>query len=441
MNSDHQTPGVQRGSKRHDPAPRRRELVLGCYLFVMVLIAAAFSQSNILRGEATSTRAIAKASPAPAARSCVVIDPQVLRCQSLGPAAPHCVHGVDSGACGPCGEQSWKAVGPIPWQAFAQGEYVGHARLAHVPNYRLRVDDEIEFVYRVTRNVRPHPYKINVGDELRIESFVDKQINRELAVVQPDGTITMPLLGQVQAVRRTFPQLQAELEEMYTKFYRERVVAGSIAVTPLKIDTKLEDLRVTINGKAGFGGQFFKAKITPEGTVALPAVGSVPAQGLTLEEFKRELDERYSMEIEGMEVTPVLAQRAPRYCYVLGEVRTPGRFTLEAPTTASQALAMAGGWNVGANLRQVVVFRRADDWRLMATMLDIRGALYGKQPNPSDEIWLNDSDVVIVPKSPILVLDDWISLVFTRGIYGIAPFSVSYNFSQLTNAGAPLVIP
>jgi polysaccharide export outer membrane protein len=77
----------------------------------------------------------------------------------------------------------------------------------------------------------------------------------------------------------------------------------------------------------------------------------------------------------------------------------------------------------------------------MATMLDIRGALYGKQPNPSDEIWLNDSDVVIVPKSPILVLDDWISLVFTRGIYGIAPFSVSYNFSQLTNAGAPLVIP
>ena len=101
---------------------------------------------------------------------------------------------------------------------------------------------------------------------------------------------------------------------------------------------------------------------------------------------------------------------------------------------------MAGGWGVGANLRQVVVFRRGDDWRLMATMLDLRGALYAKQPCPSDEIWLNDSDIVVVPKSPILVMDDWINLIFTRGLYGVAPFSASYNFSQLTNAGAPLVI-
>jgi polysaccharide export outer membrane protein len=240
----------------------------------------------------------------------------------------------------------------------------------------------------------------------------------------------------VQAVRRTFPQLTSEIEELYKKYYKE----PSITVTPLKIDTKLEDLRVTINGKAGFGGQFFSARVTPEGTVALPAIGTVYAQGLTLDEFKQEIDHRYAEEIEGMEVTPVLRERAPRYCYVLGEVRQPGRYTLVAPTTLTQAIAMAGGWNVGANLRQIVCFRRGDDWRLMATMLDIRGALYGKQPCPSDEIWINDSDVIIVPKSPILVLDDWISLVFTRGLYGVVPFSVSYNFSQLVGPGAPLVV-
>ena len=118
-----------------------------------------------------------------------------------------------------------------------------------------------------------------------------------------------------------------------------------------------------------------EARVTPEGSIALLRLGSVPAQGLTLGELKHELDERYAMEVEGLEVTPVLLTRAPRYIYVVGEVRTPGRFTLEGPTTLMQAIGLAGGWNVGANLRQVVIFRRGDDWRLIATMLDIRETL------------------------------------------------------------------
>jgi polysaccharide export outer membrane protein len=68
----------------------------------------------------------------------------------------------------------------------------------------------------------------------------------------------------------------------------------------------------------------------------------------------------------------------------------------------------------------------------MATMLDLRGALYGHRPCPADEIWLNDSDIVVVPKSPILVADDIINLVFTRGIYGVVPFQgVNVNFAKL----------
>ena len=97
-----------------------------------------------------------------------------------------------------------------------------------------------------------------------------------------------------------------------------------------------------------------------------------------------------------------------------------------------QAIAMAGGWNVGANLREVVVFRRADDWRLIATKLDVRGALYGKRPIPADEIWLRDSDLVVIPKHPILQMDDFVNLVFTRGIYGVLPFNASYAFQAST---------
>jgi polysaccharide export outer membrane protein len=98
-----------------------------------------------------------------------------------------------------------------------------------------------------------------------------------------------------------------------------------------------------------------------------------------------------------------------------------------------QAIALAGGWNpAGGNLRQVVVFRRGPDWRLMATMLDLNGALLGKRPSPADEIWLNDSDIVLVPKTPLKMADDVIEQLFTRGLYGIAPFSGSYSFTKST---------
>jgi polysaccharide export outer membrane protein len=356
-----------------------------------------------------------------------VADSKLVQCQALGPAAPHPIAGVDCVAEGNCGEATWESMRLIHWQSYAQGEYVGHAREAHVPEYRLRVDDLLSLVYRVTRDEISEPYQLNVGDELTIESVTDRDLNRSV-IVLPDGTITLKLLGQVRAAKKNVTQLRDEIEQLYTKYYP----VPAVTVTPIKVNTQLEDLRATVDSRFGFGGQTRSAKVTPEGTIALPAIGSVWAQGLTLGELKREIDARYAAEIQGIEVTPVLEQRAPRYVFVVGEVKSGGRFTLEGPTTSLQAIALAGGWNIGANLRQVIVFRRADDWRLIATMLDLRGALYGHSPCPADEIWLNDSDIVVVPKSPVLVADDMINLLFTRGLYGVVPFQgVAVNFAKL----------
>ena len=66
---------------------------------------------------------------------------------------------------------TWDARGPVDWQAFAQGEYVGHARSAHVPQYRIRVDDQIAFIFRLTREVTGKPYELQVGDSIRVESL------------------------------------------------------------------------------------------------------------------------------------------------------------------------------------------------------------------------------------------------------------------------------
>ncbi|HVA47857.1 MAG TPA: polysaccharide biosynthesis/export family protein [Pirellulales bacterium] len=350
-------------------------------------------------------------------------------CQALGPAAPYAIKGLDC-ASGACGEMGWDAARPIPWQRYAQGEYVGHERLRHVDQYRLRVDDEIEFVFRLTRMESSQPYQLTVGDEIRVESLSDATLNRDL-VIQPDGYITLPLVNEVRATQHTVPQLRAEVERRLKKFYKE----PAITITPVRLNAQLEDLRATSDARFGFGGQSRRARVTPEGTIQLPALGNVPVQGLTLMEVQRELHERLGRRFEGMEITPVLGARAPRYIYVVGEVRTPGRYELTGPTTAMQAISMAGGWIYGGNLWNTVVFRRGDDWRLLATKLDLRGPLYGKRPCPADEIWLNDSDIVLVPKSRILVYDNVISLLFTQGLWGIVPFSTATTFS-ITRFGA-----
>lgn len=351
----------------------------------------------------------------------------------LSPADPNAIPAVDCvNHCPPGYEATWRAVGPVwGFQEWAQGEYVGRARIAHVPTYRLRVDDQMEFVFRVTRNEIARPYKLNVGDEVMIESTNEADLRRTL-VVLPDGTLTLPLLGSVRAAQLSVHELREDLNKRYEKYYN----TPAITITPVKVDTQLEDLRYTVSGRSGFGGQVLQGRITPEGTIQLPAVGSVPAQGLTLDEFRAELAERFSEKIEGIEVMPVLKDRAPRYVYVLGEVKSPGRYTLEAPTTIMQALSMAGSWTVGAHITHVVVFRRADDWRLIATVLDLRAALLGKKPCPASEIWVSDADLIIVPKSRLLRATNFVELVFTRGIYGVVPVSGNLTYGAFTGAGA-----
>jgi len=389
-----------------------------CTIYIAGLILAALGLVNIAQAQTSSYAA-----------AC-----QTCNTGACGYACERQINGVDCANGDGCGEQRWKDWGPIPWQALQQGEYIGPARSAHVQQYRLRVDDQVEFIYRVTRSETGQPYRLQTGDVLKIESLIDTTLNREVTI-QTDGTIILPLVGQLKAAKLTIMDVQRLLEERYKKYYK----IPDITVTPIKTNTRLEDLKASVDNRFFSGGQGRNLRVNPEGTVSLPGIDQVPAQGLTLEEIKREVNARYGTIVEGLEVTPNLFQRAPRSVFVVGEVRASGRYVMEGPTTAMQAIALAGGWNVGANLRTVIVFRRADDWRLMATKLDIRGALYGERPMPSDEIWLRDSDIVVVPKSSLQRFDDIAEMVFTKGVYAVLPTTFTYQFGS--GSGSTVIAP
>jgi polysaccharide export outer membrane protein len=372
---------------------------------------------------------------------------EIQLCQALGPGAPHPIWGVDSAAGGPCSEVGWDARGMIPWQEFAQGEYVGHARTPQVPEYRLREGDVVAVYYRRTREELSRPYELEVGDRIRVELLIapdgaegangaaavtpNEDIGREL-VIQPDGTITLPMLGQVRATRRTVVALREELEQQFKD--KQLYKNPTVTVTPIVVNSKLEDLLNTVDSRAGtLGGLHLVVNVTPAGEIQLPGIESVLVQGLSLAEARQEIDAQYNASIPGVQTTLVLVERAKRFIYVLGEVGQAGRFELSGPTTVMMAISMAGGWTPGSNLRQVVVFRRGEDWRMMATMLDVRGALYAKRPVPADDIWLSDSDIVLVPKTPIEQADDIIEQVFTRGVYGLIPREIIWDFNNGTS--------
>ena len=330
--------------------------------------------------------------------------------------------------------QCWQCPYIPPFNSYGPGEYAGPARAPRIPEYRLRSGDVIQFLFLITGLKSEGSYRLVVGDELLIESEADEGLVRGTLEkglsIQPDGTITLRLIGQVHAAGQTVDQLRAVLEERYKEYYPE----PGIAVTPVNTGTAARRIQEAFSGSGGFDPQQTIQTITPSGEIRLPRVGSIQAQGLTLEELKQEINLRYDQFVGGIEVEPSLDEQAPHNFFVLGEVNQPGRYDMEStPTTVLSAIAMAGGHTTTgiANMRQVVVFRRGENWELLSTTLDLRGAVLGRTAHPADEIWVRDGDVIIVPSAPIRLFTNFVRQVFTEGVYGVVPITAAYQINNV----------
>lgn len=340
--------------------------------------------------------------------------------------------GVTSGNCQPCisavdcvnpttGEGRWSDAVGVDFQPLLHGEHIGPVRLPSMLEYRVRTNDEVTFTYIPTRQRSTQDYRLMVGDTIQVSSISEASLRREKIVVQPDGKIYLPALKEpVVAYGKTIQQLRVELETAYKGYFK----IPAIDIEPTEVNRALLDLLDSVNGPFAAGGRAFSTVVNPDGRVQLPVLGGVYILGMTLDEIKREVNLRYQGKVTGIEVEPRLTRMAPHFFHVYGQVATPGRYEMLGPTTVTAGLAQAGGISLGGNGRQVIIFRRADDWRLVSTVLDLRGTHLGKRPNPSDEIWLRDSDLIIVPERPITRANQAIQQIFTDGIYRVIPFSI-----------------
>src|SRR5712692_5626733 len=194
-----------------------------------------------------------------------------------------------------------------------------------VDAYDLGIGDEIEIFFHISRKPTPRQYVISAADKLRIEFLGDTENSRTVQV-PPDGRISLPLIGPVMAAGQTADGLARQLQGRYSGILTEPKITVNVTETHSPLDDFIDVL-----GSAK--GRSIIDKVLPDGTIFLPRLSPLRAQGRTLTDLKRDIDAAYSA--KGLDVFVSIVPRTlqAKAALVIGEVSKPGRIELDRPTT------------------------------------------------------------------------------------------------------------
>ncbi len=76
----------------------------------------------------------------------------------------------------------------------------------------------LAFLVALPSVVHAQAYRLKAGDSISVTVWQDSKLDRQL-VVAPDGAISFPLAGHIQAGGMTFPALEAELRKRLQASY------------------------------------------------------------------------------------------------------------------------------------------------------------------------------------------------------------------------------
>src|SRR5262249_38679865 len=121
----------------------------------------------------------------------------------------------------------------------------------------------ISYDYSKEPDPRKDEFVIGVNDAIRINVWKNPELSVD-ARVRPDGTITMPLIGDIKAVGRSPTSLKAEISKRLQSFVRDESAIVSVAVT------EVNSYRFTVAGQVEKPGiQTAKYYVTAAEAVAM----------------------------------------------------------------------------------------------------------------------------------------------------------------------------
>ncbi len=266
-------------------------------------------------------------------------------------------------------------------------------------------------------------YKIGPEDVLRIDVFQVPELSKLEVRVSNDGTITVPLLGRVQAAGMTVGQLGRKLEIDWGKTYLQNpevnvfveqfqaepvTVLGEVAKPgPYYLTgprTLLEVLGMAgglSNQTSGDPGPGPTLTITRQG--GFGGVPTVPGMELVApNQLKIELSKLLNSSQTGLNIPirplDVITVSKAGLVYVAGRgVRQPGAYVLSGrqSVTVIEAIAIAQGLDSNAARRFARIIRQGPDGKKIQIPVNLDKVEKGQAPDPT----LTATDILFVPDS------------------------------------------
>jgi polysaccharide export outer membrane protein len=179
------------------------------------------------------------------------------------------------------------------------------------------------------------------------------------AQVQEDGTITLPLIGQLPAAGQSLLQLKADVEKRLKAggYFRQPEVSIVLAAASSRYATVLGD--VTSSGLIALDRQYHLSELIARagGVKAGSDTVSVTLQDNTIRQYSlRAIVTNISPDPIVVAGSKIFIQPAPIF-YVYGQVGSAGGFAVEPEMTLRNAIARAGGPSQLGTVKKIKLYR------------------------------------------------------------------------------------
>lgn len=134
----------------------------------------------------------------------------------------------------------------------------------------------------------------------------------------------------------------------------------------------------------------YKLEVSRDGTINIPRIGPIPVAGLSFNNMKQNISDRID-KIEGVNSNISMGKLRTIGVYIVGEVKSPGFYTVSALSNLTNALFSAGGPTNNGSLRNIQLKRNGN---VISTIDFYEFLLSG---NDKTSLRLQSGDVIVIP--------------------------------------------
>lgn len=226
----------------------------------------------------------------------------------------------------------------------------------------------------------------------RIRSNVQRTQNTNTAATNTTGTVDNMRRNNAEEVELEFDLPEEETRKIFGHdIFRSKNLSFepnmNIATPSTYTLGPGDEVVLDIYGASQVNGTF---KVSPDGNITIPNEGPVNVAGLTVTQAQNKVRKTIGGHYQGSTIKLTVGQTRTIIVNVMGEVKTPGTYTLSAFATVFNALYMAGGVNDIGTLRNIKVSRNG---RIISTVDVYDYIMNGKL---AGNVMLRDNDVIMV---------------------------------------------